>query len=109
MDQSIFSGVGNYIRAEALYLAKLAPKRLANSLSKDEINLLCQSIVEVMETSYKYQGATLLTYKDSYGNEGKYSSLFKVYGRKTDDLGNKIIKETSSEGRTIHWCPAIQI
>lgn len=109
MDQSLFAGVGNYIRAEALYLAKLSPKRLSNSLTKDEVILLCTSIIEVMQTSYKYQGATLLTYKDSYGNEGKYSSQFKVYGRKLDDLGNKITKETSSEGRTIHWCPAIQI
>jgi formamidopyrimidine-DNA glycosylase len=109
MDQSIFAGVGNYIRAEALYLAKLAPKRLCSSLTKDEILSLCRCIIEVMETSYKYQGATLHTYKDSYGNEGKYSSLFKVYGRKTDDLGNKIVKETSTEGRTIHWCPAVQI
>lgn len=109
MDQSLFAGVGNYIRAEALYLAKLSPKRLSSSLTKNEVILLCNSIIEVMETSYKYQGATLLTYKDSYGNEGKYSSLFKVYGRKLDDNGNKIIKETSSEGRTIHWCPTVQI
>lgn len=109
LDQSIFAGVGNYIRAEALYLAKLAPNKLAKLLTKDEINKLCQAIVEVMQNSYKYQGATLYTYKDSYGNEGKYSSQFKVYGRKTDDFGNKIIKETSSEGRTIHWCPAVQI
>lgn len=109
MDQSIFAGVGNYIRAEALYLAKLAPTRLSKALSRDEVNLLCKSIIEVMEKSYNFQGATLHTYKDSYGNEGKYSSQFKVYGRKIDDLGNKIVKETSTEGRTIHWCPAIQI
>ena len=60
-----------------------------------------------MEESYKYQGATIQTYKTAYGEEGKYSSLFKVYNQKNDSLGNKIIKQDSG-GRTIHWCPTIQ-
>lgn len=109
MDQSIFAGVGNYIRAEALYLAKISPWRKGNKLSATEISNLCNSLVEVMKDSYSYQGATIHTYKDSYGNEGRYSSCFKVYGQKTDPLGNNIIKETTPEGRSIHWCPTIQV
>jgi len=109
MDQSIFSGVGNYIRAEALYLTKMSPWRPCNFLSKNEIFSLCQAIVTVMKESYNHQGATILTYKDAYGNEGKYSSCFKVYGQKTDPLGNKIIKENTPDKRTIHWCPTVQI
>lgn len=109
LDQSLFAGVGNYIRAEALYLAKMSPWRVSKSLSKEELEELCGSIVEVMAESYKYQGATLLTYKDAYGNEGRYSSCFKVYGRRADPLGNIITKESTPEGRTIHWCPTIQI
>lgn len=107
MDQGVFAGVGNYIRAEALYLSKLSPFRPANKLSEDEIDRLCQNIVDVMEESYKYQGATIQTYKTVYGEEGKYSSVFKVYNQKNDPLGNKIIKQDSG-GRTIHWCPSIQ-
>lgn len=107
MDQGVFAGVGNYIRAEALYLSKLSPFRPANKLSEDEIDRLCQNIVDVMEESYKYQGATIQTYKTVYGEEGKYSSIFKVYNQKNDPLGNKIIKQDSG-GRTIHWCPSIQ-
>jgi formamidopyrimidine-DNA glycosylase len=109
MDQSIFAGVGNYIRAEALYLAKISPWRPANLMKKDEMLSLCQALVDVMNDSYNHQGATILTYKDAYGAEGKYSSCFKVYGQKTDPLGNAIKKETTPEGRAIHWCPAIQV
>lgn len=109
MDQGIFAGVGNYIRAEALYLAKISPWRQASLMKKDEILSLCQALVEVMNESYNHQGATILTYKDAYGAEGKYSSCFKVYGKKTDPLGNTIKKETTPEGRAIHWCPAIQV
>lgn len=108
MDQKIFAGVGNYIRAEALYAAEISPWRQANLMSRDDLKKLCQQIVNVMNESYKYQGATILTYKDAYGAEGQYSSCFKVYGQSLDPLGNQIIKEETPEGRTIHWCPAIQ-
>lgn len=109
LDQSIFAGVGNYIRAEALYHVKLSPWRISNTLSKSKIKDLCQAIIDVMQESYKYQGATLLSYKDAYGNEGKYSSCFKVYGRKIDILGNVVKTESTPEGRTIHWCPSVQL
>ena len=109
MKQKLFAGVGNYIRAEALYLAKISPWRLGNKLTVSEIEILCKSLVLVMKESYNYQGATIHTYKDPYGNEGRYSSCFKVYGQKKDPLGNIIIKETTPDNRSIHWCPTIQI
>lgn len=109
MDQSLFSGVGNYIRAEALYACKLSPWRKAKDLTHDEIKTLCQAIVDVMQESYQHQGATIHTYKTAYGEEGKYSTLFKVYGQKKDPLGHKVIKQQTPDKRTIHWCPDIQI
>jgi len=109
MDQNVFSGVGNYIRAEALYLAKLSPWRQSNKLSQDEIKTLCQSIVDVMQESYQHQGATIHTYKTVYGEEGNYSTLFKVYGQSQDPMGRKIIKQQTPDKRTIHWCPDLQV
>jgi formamidopyrimidine-DNA glycosylase len=109
MDQGIFCGVGNYIRAEALYLSKLSPWRQCNKLSVDEIKDLCKAIVEVMKESYDHQGATIHTYKTAYGEEGKYSTLFKVYGQKLDPMGRKIIKQSTPDKRTIHWCPEVQV
>jgi DNA-formamidopyrimidine glycosylase len=37
MDQKVFAGVGNYIRAEALYLVKMSPWRPCNLLKKEEV------------------------------------------------------------------------
>lgn len=108
LDQSIYSGTGNYIRCEALYEAQISPWRSGKEFTKQDTEILCKAIANVMDESYKYQGATIQTYKDAYGNEGKYSSKFKVYGQKTDPNGHPIIKETTPEGRTIHWCPNIQ-
>jgi formamidopyrimidine-DNA glycosylase len=109
MDQAIFAGVGNYIRAEALYVAKISPWRLCKSLSKNETTFLCQAIIKVMQDSYQHQGATIQTYRTAYGEEGRYSSCFKVYGQDADPQGNKIKKESTPDGRTIHWCPAVQV
>jgi formamidopyrimidine-DNA glycosylase len=108
MDQTVFAGVGNYIRAEALYAAKISPWRVAKTMVAQDIDTLGNCIEMIMRDSYKQQGATIKTYKTAYGAEGKYSSCFKVYGKKIDPLGNAIIKEETPDGRTIHWCPALQ-
>jgi formamidopyrimidine-DNA glycosylase len=108
LDQSIFNGTGNYLLAESLYEAKLSPWRLGNSISKAELVLLCNAITNACKISYSHQGASFSTFKDPYGNEGKYSSLFKIYQQKKDPFGNAIIKEATPNGRTTHWCPSIQ-
>ena len=107
-------GIGRTI---AIELAKAGAKVAVNYSGSeqkanevvDEIKALGQAIVDVMQESYQYQGATIHTYKTVYGEEGNYSTLFKVYGQKQDPLGNKIIKQQTPDKRTIHWCPDIQI
>lgn len=108
LNQKIFAGVGNYIRAEALYKAKISPWRLCKQLTNQEILELLNAIVEVVNDSYNHQGATLLTYKTAYGEEGRYTSKFQVYSKLQDPFNNPIKTELTPEGRTIHWCPAIQ-
>jgi len=108
LNQSIFCGVGNYIRAESLYRAKISPWRLGIDLSKDEIKNLCREITNIVNEAYRNNGATISTYKTSNGDKGLYSDFFKVYKRRKDFLGNDIIKERTPEGRSIYWCPYIQ-
>ncbi len=109
LNQRVFAGVGNYIRAEALYLAKISPWRIANVISKEQMHTLCQALVDVMSESYKHRGATIRTYKDAFGESGEYAGHFKVYGRQTDPLGNPILRKLTPDKRTMHWCPAVQL
>jgi len=37
MDQKVFSGIGNYLKAEILWMCKLSPHRTPNSLKEDEM------------------------------------------------------------------------
>ena len=90
LNQSILAGVGNYIRNEALYMAKVSPKRISNTLSEKEIKKLYQAIKKV--------------YAANIGNK---SYTFKVYGREKDIKGNKT-KIEKIAGRDTYWVASIQ-
>jgi DNA-formamidopyrimidine glycosylase len=108
LDQKLYSGCGNYLRAEALYLSEISPWRLGSSLSKDEILNICHNLTRVATNAYNYQGASFSTFSSPSGQKGKYSKNFLIYKQSTDPHGNPIKRETTPEGRTIHWSPAIQ-
>lgn len=109
MDQKVISGVGNYIKAEALYLSKLSPHRTINSLSEDEISTLNKAISYIIRESYRSGGSTFRTYADFNGEVGSFSGRFMVYGQEKDPLGNDVKREETRDGRTTHWVPKIQI
>ena len=108
MDQSFISGVGNYIKSEALYRARLSPWRLTNSLNFGEARCLYYAIRNIMKHSYEAGGASIATYKTFSGKVGTYSSQFAVYGKVTDPQGNLITRETTPDKRTSWWSPGMQ-
>ena len=108
MNQSVVCGVGNYVKAEALYRAELSPHRLVGSLSMSELQALNNSIKSVLKQAYNGKGATLQNYQNIDGENGSASLEFLVYRRKRDPCGNEIIKEETGDGRTTHWVPKIQ-
>ena len=108
MDQSVVSGVGNYVKAEALYLAKISPHRAVSSITNAELCDLNSAVRSVLVNSFESGGATLQSYQDFYGEVGDATQRFAVYGRKSDPEGRAIIKEQTKDGRTTHWVPAVQ-
>lgn len=108
MDQKVIAGVGNYIKAESLYLARISPHRVVLSLTDSELCNLKNKIQEVMKESFRSGGATIRTYKNFDGTIGEYGSRFIVYNQKTDPMGNQVIKEATKDKRTTHWVPELQ-
>lgn len=108
MDQSIVSGVGNYIKAEALYRARLSPHRVVTSLNPTDVSVLHSMVIAVMQESYRAKGATLKSYRTTDGETGDAQFKFHVYGRKTDDQGNVVVKEETLDKRVTHWVPVLQ-
>lgn len=53
LDQRYISGIGNYLRSEALWLAKINPLRIVNSLNNIELTSLYHALIYL--TSNRYQ------------------------------------------------------
>jgi DNA-formamidopyrimidine glycosylase len=109
VDQKRFSGIGNYLRSEILYVAKIKPDRKLQTLSDTDISKIYDAILYTLDRSYKMGGFTLKSWKDFNGKEGKYKPM--VYGRESDDNGRKVESVKIGVGakkKTVYFCPDIQ-
>lgn len=59
LDQQIAAGIGNYLRAEIMFLAKLNPWMAVKELSTADIDLLCDLIPRVCNQAYTENGTTV--------------------------------------------------
>lgn len=111
MNQKLISGIGNYLKAEILWMAELSPHRTADSLSELEWKAL-HSVCHIIpsESLYAGKGSSLLTYRA----KNKDISLeypngrLAVYKRKEDPEGREIIREETKDKRTTWWVPSYQ-
>ena len=109
MDQKVIAGIGNYLKAEALYRAKIHPHALVGDLNDTELEeLRIQSII-CIRPSYAAQGATLRDYRLPDGSPGTASFEFLCYNRRTDEQNNPVIREKTPDKRTTHWVPQVQV
>lgn len=108
MDQSVFAGVGNYIKCEMLYRSRVSPHRLVKDLAAEHIVGLWNWGKLIMRTSYAQGGASIRNYQQVSGETGLFVFEFEVYAQKQDPLGNLVVREETADGRTTHWVPELQ-
>jgi DNA-formamidopyrimidine glycosylase len=106
LNHTIFAGIGNYLRADILYDAKIHPTRELCSLSGEDRERLYHSIYSIIDASVAAGGLTISDYWDPDRKRGMYEPL--VYGRDTDDLGNEVVREKFDD-QTSHFVPAVQV
>lgn len=108
-DQKIMSGIGNYLRAEILYEAKLSPHRLISSLTDKELAKLYKAARYCIYESYKQGGTSIRHYSDIDDTKGTYGLELKVYRKKKDPQGNSVKPEKiAKDSQTMYWVPGIQ-
>ncbi len=105
MNQSILSGIGNYIKSESLYKSGISPHNLIHEINKDRLIKLYHTIKDIMKNSYYSQCNKFNIGKDIE----RYTFKFEVYMREYDSNGYKIIREKTPDGRTSHWVKELQI
>ncbi len=113
VNQKLISGVGNYLRADALWLAKVSPFRKVSELNDIELENIYKSVRALMWGDYAPDEARKKGYISSnFKIPHDYSREFFVYRQDTDIEGRKVVKEELYEGsqkRFIYWIPEIQV
>ncbi|OGD90387.1 hypothetical protein A3D07_00875 [Candidatus Curtissbacteria bacterium RIFCSPHIGHO2_02_FULL_42_15] len=110
MDQKFVSGIGNIYSDEALWRAKIHPKRSVASLSQAEIRALYDGIRQSLKLAIAKGGSSANAYVDSGGERGLYLSFAKAYhmtGKPCARCKTPIVRE-KMDGRSAHFCPACQ-
>lgn len=107
LDQSVFAGIGNYLKADILYYARIYPGMTVGQLTDVQKDSLYYYIHEIPRRSYAQGACTLGSYRHIDGTPGAYEKA--VYGRTVDITGQyRVITEVIC-GRNTYYCPDVQI
>jgi formamidopyrimidine-DNA glycosylase len=111
LDQGIVAGLGNIYVCEALYRARVDPRKAAGKVPRAAIERLVAAIREVLEEAIEAGGSSLRDYARPDGQLGYFSKRFDVYGRegkacRRGDGG--AIRRVALGGRSTWFCPRCQ-
>ncbi len=110
LDQRRVAGIGNIYADEACFAAGIDPRRLANTLSDDEIVSLHAAIRDVLLAGVERGGASFRDYRNTGGNVGSMQNFVKVFrrtGKPCYTCGTPI-ERVKIGGRSTHYCPKCQ-
>ena len=112
MNQDSITGIGNIYANDSLFLAKIHPQRLSNSLTEQEIKLLHTTIKQTINEGIRDCGSSgadeAFILPD--GSRGGHQRNFLVYQRegKPCPVCRTIIKRIKHNGRSSFFCPTCQ-
>ena len=110
LDQRLIAGLGNIYVCEALYRARLSPKRLAKNVKPEQIPPLVKAIKQVLQSAIQAGGSTLRDHAQATGDPGNFQHRFLVYGREAKPCKSckGPVKRLVQSGRSSFYCPACQ-
>ena len=113
LDQRFIAGIGNYLRSEILFRARLTPARHAGQLTRSEVNRLARATVSITRRAYATGGVTNpATRVNTLKREGAKRSTYRfaVFGRESGscyECGSKI-ERVEFSGRRLYLCRRCQ-
>jgi len=100
VDQKIISGIGNYLKSEILYKAKMFPGKLIKQISVIDLKRLYDIARMISNNSLENGGVSIRDYQDIYGKKGKYHPT--IYGKKKID-DKPVLTKTFKDLRTTYY------
>lgn len=113
LDQTFIAGLGNYLRSDILFAARLTHDRRAGSLTTAERRRLARAIVDVARRSYATQGITNTpghVRRLTRAGVARGALRFRAYGRAGRpcwDCGTRI-RRVEANGRALFFCARCQ-
>ena len=110
MNSRLVVGVGNIYASEALFRARIRPRRRASSLTRVECAKLARAIKATLTMALKAGGTTLRDYIGADGNPGYFRQKLYVYEREGEDcrVCGGPVKQFTQNARSTYWCPTCQ-
>lgn len=110
MDQELaVSGIGNYLKSEILFAARVDPKKCINELDDNQRKALHFYVYDIAKRSLDSNGLTIKDFLDPDGNRGVFERL--VYDKTSVDVDGvtyPVITGNFSENRTTYYCSQLQ-
>lgn len=114
LDQSRIAGIGNIYASEALWRARVSPRRRASNVGAVRARRLHRAIVEVLSEAVRKAGTTLgetsQDYVDSEGVPGGFQEFLAVYDRESEPCRRcrTPIRRIVQGQRSTYFCPTCQ-
>lgn len=110
LDQSVIAGLGNIYVCEALWRAKISPKRLSNSVPGQRAARLAPAINDVIAEAIEAGGSSISDFASASGELGYFQHRFAVYDRegKPCPACGTAIRRLVQSGRSTFYCPNCQ-
>jgi formamidopyrimidine-DNA glycosylase len=110
MNSQIVVGVGNIYASEALFRARISPRRAAGRITRTEAEKLAKAIKAVLTAAIKIGGTTLRDYVNADGAPGYFRQKLFVYERAK--LACRVckspVKQFTQGQRSTYWCSNCQ-
>jgi formamidopyrimidine-DNA glycosylase len=115
-DQRVVAGLGNIYVCEALFRARLSPKRIAltiadrNGKPNERAEKLVDAIKAVLRDAIEAGGSSLRDHRRADGSLGDFQHNFQVYDREGEPCPSckGKIKRIVQGGRSTFYCPSCQ-
>jgi formamidopyrimidine-DNA glycosylase len=106
LDQTVLAGIGNIQATEALFFARIDPRRPSNKISRKETGALVKGIERSLRETLAMQTGPTLTYMEEAGADNP----FAIYGHGGEPCPNcgTPLKKIELAGRGTVFCPRDQ-
>ena len=112
MKQEYFCGIGNYLKSEIMYRARIHPCRPIGTMTDSQIQVLFQTILATITEAYQCGGLTHGTFLDPDMKTGNFPVYIYKRAGLRDPYGyliQHLNKDTSPDKRGTYFVPEIQL